>query len=68
MGLIQLDQENLKPLIESLRRVTEYRYWYQATWTVQAHILAWVPVLQDPLDFVGPEKENIAIPIRNLKM
>jgi hypothetical protein len=32
--------ENLKSLIESLRMITEYWDWYQATWTGQAHLLA----------------------------
>jgi hypothetical protein len=60
--------ENLKSLIESLRRITEYWDWYQATWTGQAHLLAWCRSSRTPLDFVGPEKQNVAIFIRNLKM
>jgi hypothetical protein len=48
--------ENLKSLIESLRRITEYWDWYQATWTGQAHLLAWVPVLQDPPGLCGSRK------------
>jgi hypothetical protein len=60
--------ENLKSLIESLRRITEYWDWYQATWTGQAYLLVEVLVLQDPLDFVGPEKGNIAFCPGNLKM